>query len=143
MVSLSSVSGSGASLYLEIRQIELQGAHSDAIYQINGMVGDSCDEALIYVELGSSPRVEIVPICNEDGSGDTLDERIGSSELKRLIFEALAQIYFCLEPVPGHQVPDRVVGYADGGRLFRLPEADMPSFSVHRIAEDGPFWQAA
>jgi len=143
MVSLSSVSGSGGSLYLEIRRIELLGVHSDISYQLNGMVGDGCDEALIRVELDSSPRVEIVPICNEDGSGGTLDERIGFCDLQKLIIDALTHVYFCLEPVFGEQSSAQVTGYVDGGRMIRLPDAVAPDDIIHQVAEEEPFWHAA
>lgn len=143
MVSLSSVSGAGGSLYLEIRRIELNGNRSDASYRVSGMVGDGCDEALIRVELGESAQVEIIPICSEDGTGGMLDERVGTSELTRLIIEALTQIYFCVESAPGRRAVARVTGYADGGRLFHLHEAVVKPHPIPVVAESGPRWLAA
>lgn len=143
MVSLSSVSGAGGSLYFEIRQIELKGAGANASYCISGMVGDGCDEALIRVELGESAQVEIIPICSEDGTGGMLDERVGKGELTRLILEALAHIYFCVESASGRRTSARVTGYADAGRLFHLERTVVKPHTMHKVAESGPRWLAA
>ena len=142
MVSLASVSGAGGSLYLEIRGIELHGERTGASYRISGMVGDGCDEALIRVELGALVQVEIIPICNDDGSGGTLDGRVATGELTRLILEALRPIYFCIDAPAAGRAPGRVTGYADGGRLFRLHQAAKPG-PLPVVAESGPLWRAA
>jgi hypothetical protein len=143
MVSLSSVSEAGGTLYLEIRRIELRGGQTDASYRINGIVGDGCAEAWIKVELGESVMVEIVPICDESDMSETLDERVGAGELKRLVLEALTQVYFCVESAPQRRWPSRVTGYADKGRLYRLHETVVQPHQASRIAEPGPRWQAA
>ena len=142
MVSLASVSGAGGFLYLEIRRVELLEDRGNTSYLIDGMVGDGCDEAFIRVELSESTIVEIIPICGDDGLGDSLDERVGRAELTRLILDALRQIYFCIESSPGRK-PGRVTGYADGGRLFGLHDPVVRPRSVYEVAEAGPFWQAA
>jgi len=143
MVSLSSVSGAGGSLYLEIRQIELHGNGANASYRISGMVGDGCDEALIKVDLSELAQVEIIPICSEDGTGGMLDERVGQSELKRLILQALAHIYFCVESASGRRASARVTGYADAGRLFHLERTVVKPHTMPKVAEYGPRWLAA
>ena len=143
MVSLASVSGAGGTLYLEIRRIELCGNQADTSYRINGIVGDGCSEVWIKVELGDSAVVEFVPIYDESETSGTLDERVGTAELKRLVLESLSQVYFCIELAPHLRRPGRVTGYADGGRLYRLHETTVKPHQAFKVAEAGPLWQAA
>lgn len=143
MVCLSSVSGAGGAFYLEIRRVELKGDHAGVNFLISGMVGDGCDEAYIRAELGESIRIDITPICCEDLTAGTLDERIGMSELKHLVSDALAQIYFCVDAPPRNHISGRVSGYADGGRLIRLSEPVGKPHQVHRVAESEPLWNVA
>lgn len=143
MVCLSSVSGAGGALYLEIRRVELKGDQAGASFLISGMVGDGCDEAFIRAELGESSSIDIMPICSDDLTAGTLDERIGMSELKQLVSDALAQIYFCVDAPPRNHVSGRVSGYADGGRLIRLCEPVGKPHQSHRVAESEPLWDVA
>jgi len=143
MVTLSSLSSIGSPLYLEIRCIQLWGEQTSTRYCINGMVGDGCDEAFIRAELGEFSQVEIIPICNEDGSGGMLDQSIDRSELSRLILETLNHLYFCVDTPPRRRRPGHVTGYADSGRLYRLRTKRSKPHSRSIVAEPQPCWQAA
>ena len=143
MVTLSSFSNADSSLYLEIRSIDLRGEQENLLYHINGMVGDGCDEAFIRAQLGEPSLVEIVSICNEDGTGGLLEQRIDRFELSRLILETLGQLYFCIDSPPRRKSPGRVIGYADRGQLYRLRTVQAKPHLGPTVAERGSHWQAA
>lgn len=143
MVALSSMSHIGANLYLEIRRIELRGESGVLSYSIKGIVGDGCHEALVEVELSDAPTVRIIPICNEDASGSTLDQHVDTEELSRLILDGLNRLYFCVEAVPKSRRPGMVSGYADNGRLYHFHDTRPKPHTFHTVSEHGASWLVA
>lgn len=142
MVRLASFSRHGDSLYLEIRKIELHGCQGRNRYEIQGVAGDGCAEAFVRVELADQPQVELLSICNDDGSGELLEDRVDLHELRQLILESLDHLYFCVDSPPGRRLPGRVSGYVENGCFYRFAKSrPRPHRAV--VAEQEPIWLTA
>ncbi len=104
------------SCYFEIRAIDLQRTESGTQGCIRGLLGDGQSEVWGEVELGTRPQAQILPVWNEDGQIETLDEAIDEDQLKQQLVTAVQGLFarfgaltaLAGSPAPAAEVAEKI-----------------------------------